>query len=315
MPMLNLVDANSVGYAGQSAVELSSGDQPTQAIYNTLMNLRSLKSATPRSKFIYLWDSRAKFRFDALPEYKAGRDITPEQKKTKEEYHSQQPFIKEMLGCLGISQCLVNGFEADDIAYQLVERLRPKGYTIKLVSSDKDWLQMIQDGVSWYDPRFERYCTVSNFAEIAKAKNASVFVACKCIKGDKSDNVQGIDGLGDKACELIFDKWATVPEMVREYRALGSFTKENIGAEFGRYLKKMNAFCNNDDDLLRRYQRNLKIMDLSKAPKIENIQIVAGKKDAERFYELCGELAFHSILRKKDMWDRLFFNSVQGVAA
>lgn len=308
MPYINIVDANSIGYAGQSATELSSGDQPTQAIFNTLANLRFLKSAKSTSSFIYLWDCKAQFRFDLLPDYKAGRDDTPEKRKAKEEYHSQQPYIKKLLSYLGVGQCEHIGFEADDIAYHLVNVLQPKGYEIKLVSSDKDWLQMVTKNVTWYDPRFERTCTETNFAEIAKAKTAMAFVDCKCIKGDKSDNVQGIKGLGDKACELIFDKWPNVVAMVKEHRKLGGFTKENIGPEFSRYLKPMNALCANTDGVLKRFKLNRLIMDLSKAPAITGLKITKGKKDPEAFFDLCGQLAFSSIIRKRDMWMRLFFS-------
>lgn len=307
MPKVILVDANSVGYAGQHAVELSAGGQPTQAIYNTLANLRAQYSKSRGAHIIFLWDSRAQFRFDLNPAYKSLRSVKPEQIKAKEEYHSQQPFIKKMLSHLGISQCTHEGFEADDLGYHLTNLFVARGYEVKLISSDKDWLQMVGEGVTWYDPRMDRTCTAATFQEFTGCPDVPNFIYRKAILGDKSDCIDGIPGLGDKACDLIFSKWPTIAAMVGEHRGLGGFTKENIGPEFSRYIKKMNAFCNNEDGLLRRFQTNVKIMDLSKAPKIEELRFDRGRKNKEAFFDMCGELAFASILRQRTIWENLFF--------
>jgi DNA polymerase-1 len=307
-----LIDANSVGYAGQHAADLKTGDQQTQAIYNSIMQVRAQRAANPGAAIFYLWDSKAKFRYDAFPDYKGTRSKTPEQIKAKEEYHSQTPFIKKMMTMLGINQIEIDGFEADDVGFQLTKVLVGKGYDVKLVSSDKDWLQMIDSkAVSWYDPRMDRHCNINFFEEFTGFPTIEQFVAAKCIVGDTSDNIDGVPGLGEKGVQLIFTRWPTITDMVKEYKtvaATGGFTKELIGKEFARHVKKINAFCANENDAMRIYIRNQKLINLARAPTIAAFPSERGKVDADGFFELCGELAFQSILRKPEPWLHAFFN-------
>lgn len=311
MPLAIIIDANSVGYAGQHAADLKTGDLQTQAIYNSIMQLRAQKSSNPGAAIFYLWDRKAKFRYEAFPDYKGTRNKTPEQIKAKEEYHAQTPYIKKMVSMLGVGQLEIDGFEADDIAYQLTKTLVGKGYDVKLVSSDKDWLQMISSkAVSWYDPRLDRHCNINFFEEFTGFRTIEQFVAAKCIVGDASDNIDGVPGLGDKGVQLIFSRWPTITDMVKEYKtvaATGGFTKEMLGKEFSRHIKKINAFCANENDAMRVYIRNQKLINLAQAPTIGSFPVQRGSVDQEGFFELCGELAFQSILRKPEPWVNAFF--------
>lgn len=315
MPLINLVDANSIGYAGQHAVELNSGGMPTQAIYNTLMNLRTLKAEHRDAAFLYLWDDQAKFRFETYPEYKGNRNDTPEKVKEKEEYHLQQPFIKNMLSHLGIPQMRVEGFEADDLAYHLCKHFVAKGYQVNLITSDKDWLQMLDKGVTWVDMRLDRKCTLETFADFTKMNTIDQFIAAKCFTGDTSDNIKGVGGIGDGAVANIFSRWNTVKDMIAEHKASGGFTKDNLPKEFARCRNKLNEFCTNTNGMLETFIRNQKLMNLSKAPKPAGFKSNPGKKDPEAFFDVCGELAFVSVLRKRAMWENIFFPELAEKAA
>ncbi|MGI1988647.1 hypothetical protein [Shewanella glacialipiscicola] len=307
MPKIIIVDANSVGYAGQHSADLKTGDLPTQAIYNTLANLRALKSKHKEANFMYLWDDRAQFRFDLLPDYKGKRENTPEKVKAKEEYHAQQPYIKKLLGYMGIPQLRHAGYEADDLAFYLCKLFVARGYEVVLVTSDKDWLQMLDKNVTWFDPRMDRYCTIETFQEFTGFNTIRKFTDSKSLLGDKSDNIDGISGIGEKACSLIFNKWDSVVDMVKEHRALGGFTKENIGPDFSRFINKMNALCSNQDGLLKQFKRNCQLMDLSLCPPITGLKFEKTSKDPEAFFDLCAELAFQSIMRKRGIWTNTFF--------
>lgn len=315
MPTINLIDANSLGYAGQHAVELSSGGMPTQAIYNILMNLRTLKSGDRDAAFLYLWDDKAKFRFDIFPEYKGNRADTPEKRQAKEEYHLQQPYIQKMLTHLGLSQMRIEGFEADDLAYHLSKHFVAKGYKVNLISSDKDWLQMLDKNVTWVDMRLDRTCTQANFKEMTKFDDIERFVSAKCLMGDTSDNISGVGGVGEGACSAIFSRWSSVKDMVAEHKALGGFTKENLSDKaFSRCRNKLNDLCTNTNGMMQIYIRNQKLMNLALAPKPERFTSTPGKRDPEAFFDLCGELAFVSVLRQRAVWENLFFADAKAVA-
>lgn len=308
MPTINLIDANSIGYAGQHAAELSAGGVPTQAIYNVLMNLRTLKGEHRDASFLYLWDDKAQFRYDVYPEYKGNRSNTPEQMKAKEEYHAQQPYIKLLLKHLGVPQMRVGGFEADDLAFHLCGHFVNKGYNVNLISSDKDWLQMLDTGVTWVDMRLDRKCSLNSFTEFTGFENTDQFVQAKCLQGDTSDNINGVGGIGEGACKAIFSRWPSVNDMIAEYRKVGGFTKENLpGKEFSRCRNKLNDLCSNKDGMLATYVRNHKLMNLAQVKPPLQFPIERGERNADAFFDLCGELAFVSVLRKKEMWMNMFF--------
>ena len=91
-----LVDANSVGYTNHCSASLSYMGKPVQAIYGFINTMLMLRQQYPGGKIIVLWDSRANWRYDILPEYKSSRQskAKPEQVAMREAYKAQIPDIK-----------------------------------------------------------------------------------------------------------------------------------------------------------------------------------------------------------------------------
>ena len=99
-----------------------------------------------------------------FPEYKAKRKVDPKLVALKDEWKKQRVLIGRMLRHMGVDQLIAENMEADDLAGRIVAaRDEP---TI-LVSGDKDWLQLVNENVSWIDPTHDRQCRLGNFKEIS----------------------------------------------------------------------------------------------------------------------------------------------------
>src|SRR5690606_27955825 len=137
------------------------------------------------------------FRHQLYPEYKANRSEPPE------ELVPQFGIIREAVEAFGITALEKPGFEADDLIATYAHQARERGLEVRIVSSDKDLMQLIRDGVRLVDP--------INFAEIGPDQVMDKFgvapekvVDVQSLAGDSTDNVPGVPGIGVKtAAELI----------------------------------------------------------------------------------------------------------------
>lgn len=308
--MFSIIDGNAIGYAAQSSRVLSVDGMQTQAIFNSLKTARSLrKTFTDYPKFLWLWDGRAQFRFDLYPDYKGNRTDTPEKREMKEQYGKQKPYLEEMLTCLGVTQVIAPNYEADDLAGYFVRRAEAKNFKTRLITGDGDWLQLISTLTDWHDPRRDpgKFCNRNDFREVTGFDSTGQFLQAKALQGDTSDNITGVGGLGEKAALLIMEHYGDVRNLIKKYREHGEFTKENLPKDLSRYRKKLNDFCQQNAAL---FVRNYRLMNLCDATRDEdiraNIQQIKGKKDMDRFEQLCKEFRFMSILRELDSWGELF---------
>lgn len=306
-----LLDCNNLGYAAQSASPLSYEGNPTHAIFHFLKMLKTMAMAYhgPDVKFIALWDSVAKWRYDIYPEYKGNRNKDEESIKRSTEYKSQRPTIVRALTMLGIDQIIGGGYEADDIAGFLAQGYAAKGNKVLLVSGDKDWIQLVSSMITWYDPIRERTVKRSNFAEFTGYQDAQGFVEAKALEGDSSDFISGVPGIGEKASLCINQEYGSVEGLFARYDQLGhDFEKSDLPASLSRYRKKLNEFCREGREV---FYRNMKLMDLRAIPVDKaRIIITKGSFQPQQFRDLCVNHAFHSIIRELNSWERLFGASV-----
>lgn len=153
------------------------------------------------------WGSST-YRKSIYPDYKADRkerfkDQTEEEKRAFEEFFKEYEATLEKLSEKYIV-LRFNGVEADDIAAHLVNhKTQYELDNIWLISSDKDWDLLIEDGVSRFSYVTRKEITVDNWSEHYEV-TPEEYISLKCLQGDKGDNVPGIVGIGPKrACSLI----------------------------------------------------------------------------------------------------------------
>ena len=209
---LLLVDGNNLFYRAYfSHGKLASfNGQNMSAIFGILNILASMLSKFTIDEVIICWDGKKDPNRLALwPEYKAKR------KKIGHDYedmNAQKKHIKKLLHLLGVKQ-VVNDMEADDLIYKVVRERRKLKKPIIILSTDKDFDQLVRKRVWIWNEKVGQMITPKSIKRL-KGYTADQCVDYLCLKGDDSDNIPGYRGLGEKGIAKFFE---TFPGGIYEY--------------------------------------------------------------------------------------------------
>lgn len=297
MKKVILIDGNAVGYLNLHGTVLKNADgQMTQSIFGFINLLIELKTKYSDAKLLVLWDGYAEFRYSIYPEYKGNRKPrTAFDKLLKEEYKRQCPIIREVIKSLGIDQTFNRILEADDLASIFTKKLTDNNYSVSLITTDRDWLQLVRENVVWHDLRDNlKPYGVFNFKAKAGVDSVERFLEKKSLMGDASDNISGVGGIGEKRVKELFKTFGSVRGFFRVAhltKDLTSWEKKLLSRE-GREI----------------YYRNIQLMDLIH-PQIEDMSErvnIKGELDFDRFKQICLEQNFSTFTNKLDEIKRLF---------
>ena len=200
-----LIDCNALGYAALFAmhdINLTNEDGiRTEIIYNFLLRILNIAKKFDTNKIVYAWDSERKYskRKKRYKEYKENRrkDLPEPELKMIYIMKDQLELLRNrILLQMGFNNVYkYKGYEADDIIAYIA-----RGYTNEfvIVSSDNDFYQCLTDKVSIYDPnpRKDSYFTKEMFIE-KYGIHPKKWRMVKCLAGCHSDNVKGIEGVGE----------------------------------------------------------------------------------------------------------------------
>ncbi|WP_225848451.1 DNA polymerase I [Streptomyces sp. HPF1205] len=202
-----LLDGHSLAYRAFYALPVENFStvtgQPTNAIYGfTSMLSNTLRDERPTHLAVAFDVSRKTWRFDEYPEYKATRSKTPD------EFRSQVELIGELLDAMRVSRFAVDGFEADDVIATLAGQAEALGYEVLIVTGDRDAFQLVSDHVTVLYPtkgvseltRFTPEKVVEKYG-----LTPAQYPDFAALRGDPSDNLPGIPGVGEKTAA----KWIT----------------------------------------------------------------------------------------------------------
>jgi 5'-3' exonuclease len=317
-----LIDGNAIGHHYHHATKLSVGNFETQAIFGFVKIVKDIVESYPQHDIIVLWDGQAEFRIALHSGYKANRAESledPEKLRVKQAYTAQRPLIQKALEVLGISQMTASNLEADDLAGFMVRRAVQAGSSVLMVTGDSDWLQLVNEKVSWLDPRGSgKRVTHENFLEMTGYHTPFEFLQGKALVGDSSDDIPPVGGIGKKSAPVLLAKFRTVEEFWRSCDA-GNVPKGKA------LLRLWKGTCDKNEDEWRKaykgdignikelteymnewpgqsrlnFLRNMKLMNLIDAPSPEKdkLSIVPGAPKPEVFRSLCERLSFVSILK------------------
>ncbi|MCR6629003.1 MAG: DNA polymerase I [Magnetospirillum sp.] len=171
---------------------------PVNAVYGFTNMLLKLLHETEADHLAVIFDAARKtFRSDIYPDYKAHRPPPPE------ELVPQFPLIREATRAFNVPCLEQEGFEADDLIATYAAQAVARGARVTIVSSDKDLMQLVGDGVEMYDPLKSKVIAAAEVQEkfgVTPDKVVDVQALC----GDPTDNVPGVPGIGVKtAAQLI----------------------------------------------------------------------------------------------------------------
>lgn len=212
-----LVDGNNLFKIGFHGVkELYSDGSHIGGVYHFVNTLRKFLEEHNHDKVIVFWDgdSNSSIRRAIYPQYKANRSLDMNEYKY-ESYLQQRARVKAYLEEVFVRQVEMVDNEADDlIAYYCNIAVDEE---IIIFSADKDLTQLISDRVTIYSPNLRRYFRRGDNITINKVEIPHYNVSlCKILTGDNSDNIEGIEGLGEKTLVKYFPQVQEKPCTIEE---------------------------------------------------------------------------------------------------
>jgi 5'-3' exonuclease len=194
-PHIVVIDGQNFLYRARSGWQLG----PAPVIFNFMRNFRAIVELLKPTRLYFVLEGHPQQRIDALPEYKGNRVL----QEGTEEYENRQKFfdqINEMMPLLKenfpISVVRHPRFECDDTIYNLIKR-SSTAVPWTVVSNDSDFTQLLNEfqHIKIYDPMKKKYVETPEFD----------YVSWKALRGDGSDNIPGIPGVGDKTAERYLE--------------------------------------------------------------------------------------------------------------
>ena len=242
MKRLVIIDGKSVFYRGYYAMgALSTSDgTPTGGVYGFAAIAMEIVRQLDPTKVVVAWDSRTSTakRKAVFSEYKAGRT------KPGDDFYTQIPLLEELVKALGWDFVECDGYEADDIIGTLALQADEEGdWETYIVSSDLDMLQVV-------DENTRMYRILKGFSKLEEIDVAGVeakygirkaqFLDLKALKGDSSDNIPGVPGIGEKTAVKLLNEYGDLKGVYAHIDEIKGSTKTKL--EAGKESAEMSYF-------------------------------------------------------------------------
>ncbi len=219
-PKMFIIDGNSLVNRAFYALPALATKQglPTNAVYGFItMLLKIVEEYNPEYISVAFDRKEATFRHREYADYKAQRKGMPE------DLAKQMPLLKELLDTLGINRLEAPGFEADDIIGTLSQQGEREGIEVFIVTGDRDALQLVSDDVKVIYTKkgvsdFELY-DVENVKE-RYGLEPNKLIDMKGLMGDKSDNIPGVPGIGEKTALKLIKRFGSFEKVLENIDTL-----------------------------------------------------------------------------------------------
>ena len=200
MPTLFLIDGSSQMYRAYHAIRGLTGPdgRSTNAVYGFTTMLRKLITDHKPEYLAASFDlAGPTFRKDLAADYKANRAPMPS------DLAEQIPLVREACEAMGVPILTFERFEADDVIGTLAAQATAKGFKVAIVTGDKDFFQLVGNGVRVFNPKDEGtwYDTEGVVARLGVRPDQVVDVLA--LMGDSIDNIKGVPGIGEKGAREI----------------------------------------------------------------------------------------------------------------
>ncbi|WP_437113473.1 DNA polymerase I [Streptomyces venezuelae] len=258
-----LMDGHSLAYRAFFALPAenftTATGQPTNAIYGfASMLANTLRDEAPTHFAVAFDVSRKTWRSTEFPEYKANRSKTPD------EFKGQVELIGEMLDAMHAERFAVDGFEADDVIATLATQAEAAGFDVLIVTGDRDSFQLITDHVTVLYPT-KGVSELTRFTpEKVQEKyglSPSQYPDFAALRGDPSDNLPGIPGVGEKTAAKWINQFGSFADLVERAEEV----KGKAGQNFRDHLEsvKLNRVLT---EMVRDVELPKTVTDLERAP-------------------------------------------------
>jgi DNA polymerase I len=239
---LLLIDGNSLVYRAFFALPESiatSKGQPTNAIFGFASMLVKMLSDYGVQPTMVVWDAGMSGREEVYAEYKGQRDTRPDL------LQEQWPHMQPLVDSFGYENVRVQGYEADDVIATLARRAREHGLEVMVLTGDRDLFQLVEPGVRVMatgrgvtDTKvYDREAVIDRYG--IPPELIPDFVG---LKGDTSDNIPGVPGIGEKTASQLLQQWGSLEGVLDNIDAVsGAKRKQNLSehAEDARISKQL----------------------------------------------------------------------------
>lgn len=222
-PLL-LIDANSFFYRAFHAVPMLNAPDgtPVNAIHGVLSMVATLIHDYQPSGVAMIFDAKGKnFRHELFPDYKAHRSPMPD------ELRAQIEPLHHLVQLMGLPLLVIPGIEADDVIATLATQASAHGQEVVIATGDKDLCQLVNEQVRIIDTMKNKLLTPSAVTDKFGVPPDSI-VDWLTLVGDKSDNIPGVDGVGEKTAAKLLRAHGTLTGIVEAMKGQRTRTAQNI---------------------------------------------------------------------------------------
>lgn len=273
-----LIDGSNMLFRAYYAVPAhfsTSTGQPTNAVFGfvTMLN-KLLNRKVPDFGAVVFDPPGGSFRKRESEDYKSNRARMPE------DLASQLPLIDRAVEAFQFPVLRITDFEADDVIATLAKEAEAAGHEVLIVSSDKDFSQLLTENVSMLDGMKD----VTYTPELVRKKfgvSPEKFVDFQALCGDKIDNIPGVAGIGKKTASKLLDEWESLDGILENLEAIGGSAAKKIGEH-------------REDALMSRRLARLR-QDVEHGVAWESF--VYSDPNQDSLNELFNELEFYSLLK------------------
>ncbi|MER7518711.1 DNA polymerase I [Streptomyces sp. NPDC126499] len=229
-PRLLLMDGHSLAYRAFFALPAenftTATGQPTNAIYGfASMLANTLRDEAPTHFAVAFDVSRKTWRSEEFPEYKANRSKTPD------EFKGQVELIGELLDAMHAPRFAIDGYEADDVIATLATQAEAEGFEVLIVTGDRDSFQLVTDHTTVLYPT-KGVSELTRFTpEKVQEKyglSPSQYPDFAALRGDPSDNLPGIPGVGEKTAAKWINQFGSFAQLVERAEEVKGKAGQNL---------------------------------------------------------------------------------------
>ncbi|MBU3718330.1 MAG: DNA polymerase I [Actinobacteria bacterium] len=283
-PRLLLLDGNSLTYRaffGLPTDMVTASGQVTNAVFGfTSMLVTMLKDHRPTGLVVAFDRSEPTFRHEAEPKYKAQRESAPDILR------QQLGIVREVLAALGVPAIEIPGFEADDIIATVADRAVDGGFDVMIVTGDRDSYQLVRDPHVrvLYNRRGVTDYALYDEAGILEKTGVTPqqYPTYAALRGDPSDNLPGVPGVGEKTAAKLVSKYGTL---------------DGIFAHTSEQTPKLRSALEENQELARHNEFLMKLRhDAPVQLDLADVHITPNEAELRRLFDF---------LEFKTMWSRL----------
>ncbi len=284
MPKLVLLDGHSLAFRAYHALPAdmaTSKGEVTNAVYGFTSMLLSILQEENPDYIAVAFDVGPSFRQEIAPEYKGTRARMPD------DLHAQIPRIRQIIEAFNIPIFEIEGYEADDLLGTLARQAERKETDATICSGDRDLFQVIDEHiVVRYTPGGPRPKTVIYDIEAVRKRyhlDPPQLVDLKALTGDKSDNIPGIPGIGQKTATTLLQQYGSLEGI---YEHLDEISRKRVREALLQYR---------DQAFLSKQLATI-ITDLPVELDLERCR--TSDFDRDQVLALFQELEFHSLVNR-----------------